>query len=112
MGTSKYGIEYLGSASAQPEVNVNAAHDLIDVLVQSFAVSVTNTPPGSPVDGDTYIAGTSPTGVWTGRANNLESYKSGIWQDIIPRPGMMVYLTGVNKYWYWNGTAWGDTGII
>lgn len=110
--TKKYQIQHLGSASAQPEINHNFALDQIDALVQSSAISVTNTPPGSPVDGDSYIGGTSPTGAWAGLANCFIVRTNGVWLNYIPLPGMMVYLTGVNKYWYWNGSTWGDTGII
>lgn len=38
-----------------------------------------NTPPGSPADGDAYVIGGSPTGAWSGHANELATYAFGRW---------------------------------
>src|ERR1700676_1128242 len=45
---------------------------MLQALVQANVISMTLTaPPGSPADGDTYVIGASPTGVWTGKTKNI-----------------------------------------
>ena len=69
------------------------------------SVSV-NTPPGSPVAGDCYIVGTSPTGAWTGQAKALAYYTTG-WNFITPWEGLTVWAKDANALYTYDGTNWG-----
>jgi hypothetical protein len=51
----------------------------------------TNTPPTSPTDGDAYIIGTSPTGVWSGNARKIAIYETSAWVIYTPQDGWMVF---------------------
>lgn len=91
---------------------------LIQGNVKSLALS---TPPGSPVNGDTYIVGASPTGAWTGQANNIAYWAvdaqdgpsitpniaTGAWEFYTPlQPGWQVYDLNTAALYRFNGTAW------
>lgn len=41
-----------------------------------------NTPPASPAEGDTYIAGSAPTGDWFGLAGHPVQFLEGVWTDL------------------------------
>lgn len=78
----------------------------VDALVQPFVLAQQSTPPGTPADGDLYIVGNSPTGAWSGKAQQLARWWSGgpSWEFFVPRNRWSVVL-GTSFYIY-NGTAW------
>lgn len=65
-----------------------------------------NTPPGSPVTNDMYVVGTSPTGAWAGRANNLAQWTGSAWLFTAPDHGITVVSVATGIVSVWNGTAW------
>ncbi|MFB3882862.1 MAG: DUF2793 domain-containing protein [Armatimonadota bacterium] len=65
-------------------------------------------PPGSPAEGDRYIVGASPTGAWAGHATHIAWYDGAAWQFDSPEEGWFVYLADENKFYLFNGTAWGE----
>ncbi len=105
--TSRLGLPYIVTSQAQKEVTHNASLDILDALLQAAIVSVSvNTPPGSPVAGDCYIVGTSPTGAWTGKAKALAYYTTG-WNFITPWEGLTVWAKDANALYTYDGTNWG-----
>jgi hypothetical protein len=72
----------------------------------------TNTPPGSPVNGDMYVLGAAPTGAWVGRANNLAQWTGSAWMFTTPEAGWLAFAEGAGLFVF-NGTIWepGDLGI-
>jgi hypothetical protein len=105
--TSRLGLPYIVTSQAQKEVTHNASLDILDALLQAAMVSVSvNTPPGSPVAGDCYIVGTSPTGAWTGKAKALAYYTTG-WNFITPWEGLTVWAKDANALYTYDGTNWG-----
>jgi hypothetical protein len=105
--TSRLGLPYIVTSQAQKEVTHNASLDILDALLQAAMVSVSvNTPPGSPVAGDCYIVGTSPTGAWTGQAKALAYYTTG-WNFIAPWEGLTVWAKDANALYTYDGTNWG-----
>jgi len=57
--------------------------------------TATNTPPGSPADGDAYLVGASPTGAWASNANDIAIYTTANlgWVFFTPRTGMRFHDT-------------------
>jgi hypothetical protein len=105
--TSRLGLPYIVTSQAQKEVTHNASLDILDALLQAAMVSVSvNTPPGSPVAGDCYIVGTSPTGAWTGKAKALAYYTTG-WNFITPWEGLTVWAKDANALYTYDGANWG-----
>lgn len=111
--TPRWNLTELAAAQAQPHLTVNQSFEDIDILLGTItAISITNTPPGSPAAGDTYIAGTSPTGAWSGTANRIKYWNGTSWREFIARKGTLAYVDSGPKFYYWNGTAWTVTGLI
>src|SRR5271157_3053427 len=91
------------------------------VLIQPNVISLAlSTPPGSPVNGNTYIVGAAPTGLWAGQANSIAYWAvdpqdgpsitpniaTGAWEFYTPLAGWSIFdnLTGLT--WRFSGTAW------
>jgi len=64
------------------------------------------TPPASPVAGDRYIVGASPTGAWTGKAGNITQYNGSTWDFKAPTTGMCTYVDDEQLLYIYNGTTW------
>lgn len=81
----------------------------LDALVQGNAIAFVNTLP-APVEGATYIIGTSPTGIAAGWANRVVRANAfaGTWDAWVPAVGWRIAV-GADDY-RWNGTAWIPTG--
>ena len=99
-------LTYIASSQAQKEITHNAALNDLDFLTKASVIDVTiNTPPGSPNTGDAYIIGPSPTGAWTGFANNVTGYYAG-WSIKPPLAGWTVWARSTNRLLYYTGSVW------
>lgn len=76
-------------------------------------LSHSGTPPAAPADGDRYLIGIAPTGVWAGKAKHLALYSAATaeWSFTPPEDGMSVVLAGTSARLQYNGTAWGLDAI-
>jgi hypothetical protein len=71
-------------------------------------LSILNTPPGSPVTGDTYLAGTSPTGGWV--ANTIEVWNGSAWVSSSATTGDLLQNDNNSIVYKFNGTSWVQVG--
>lgn len=96
------------------DIDFRAFLRMIDALVQGAVISKTLTsPPGSPANGARYIVGASPTGAWSGEANNIAVWTTdnpaaptGEWEFYVPNAGFLVYNSADSTIYYYNGSAW------
>ncbi len=68
-----------------------------------------NTPPGTPVKGDRYIVGPSPTGAWATYAGKIAwcSNATGpVWTFDTPLEGWTVFIKDEDLNYYHSGSAW------
>lgn len=74
------GIPYIASQQSQPDVTHNEGISLLQIILAGGAIQIgLDTPPASPTEGDVYVIGTSPTGVWAGRPNSIAGFFLGQW---------------------------------
>jgi len=68
----------------------------------------TNTPPGSPADGDLYIIGAAPTGAWAGQGGKITRYSTvaAAWEFYTPKNGWMVQSNSAREVYRYTGGAW------
>lgn len=81
----------------------------VDGLVQPNVKGyLTNTPPGSPSDGDVYIIGAAPTGAWAGNAGKVARWSAndGAWDFYTPKNGWMVQSNSAREVYRYTGGAW------
>lgn len=87
------GLTELAAAQSQPEVVVNAAVRGLEVVAQLVVLGITDTPPGSPAEGDRYIVDTGGSGAFAGHDMDV-AYYSGGWHFFTPLPGWRAYAIG------------------
>ena len=80
---------------------------LVDVVVAAAVESVgSNAPPASPVDGQCFVVGTAPTGVWAGHAKAIAGYAPGGWRFVAAVAGMNALDKASGQTATYDGTAW------
>jgi len=67
-----------------------------------------NTPPASPTDGDAYLVGGSPTGVWSGYAYKIASCLDSAWRFYTPFNGLRAWVATTGAFIVYVGGAWTD----
>ncbi|MCF7702131.1 DUF2793 domain-containing protein [Loktanella sp. M215] len=105
-------LPFIEAAQAQKHVTHNAALERLDVIVQ-LCVQQFNakTPPASPVNGQSWALGTTPTGVWAGRAGQIATFAGDGWLCVIPGPGWRAWGLAESALRIWTGTAWAGAGL-
>jgi hypothetical protein len=129
--SANLGIPYIASNQSQPEVTHNDAIVMIQVLLARGVLQRgLNTPPSTPSNGDAYIVGTSPTGIWAGKANVIAAYYQDQWYYVpgfdsngtqltmgSDQIGLMVYSRPDADFYIWNEEGspsifdWRPTGL-
>jgi len=100
------GLAYLVASQAQKEVTHNEALNDLDCLAQLCVLDRSlNAPPASPEEGAAYIVGSSPTGAWEGKANQIALYYAG-WRFKEPDAGWLAFVQDEGKVFVFSGTEW------
>ncbi len=91
----------------------NAMLRMLQALVQCNVKSMTLTaPPGSPADGDTYVIAGSPTGAWSGKANQIAYWSADptvttpAWEFYVPADGWLIGNQADHLSYRYSGSAW------
>lgn len=93
--TPNFALPLLAPAQAQKHVTHNEALQILDATAQLCIESIdAATPPVSPIDGQVWALGSSPTGVWTGQAGKLALSGMGGWVFVAPQEGWQAWDRG------------------
>jgi len=85
-------LPYLGASQSQKHVTVNESLRFLDVLVQIAVKSAAlSAPPGTPADGQRWIIGAAPTGLWAGRTTQIAAWQDGAWVFYAPKDGWLAW---------------------
>ncbi len=119
--TPDLGIPELAQAQSTPEITHNEALILLQALDNGVINATTTAPPGSPVDGDSYIVGASATGAWSGYDNHIAIYYNGGWRFVpgvddsgtiisidARHEGLRIWNRDTESFLIWSGSplAW------
>ncbi len=107
MSTKALGLTTMTASQYQKEVTFNESLYLIDAILGNGIISRLDIPPGSPVEGDTYIVKATATGDWLAKENNVAQFVNGAWKFYLPSEGWEVYIVAEENRIRYNGTAWG-----
>ena len=81
------------AAQSQKHVTHNEAIRALDAMVQLAVLDRDlAAPPGSPAEGARYIVGSSPTGAWSGHADEVAAYQDGAWMLYAPVEGWIAWI--------------------
>ena len=105
--TARLGLPLLSAAQAQKEMTVNEALTRADALISPTVVAVAPvTIPSSPVIGQCWVVGASPTGIWAGHANAIAAWTDGGWRFVSAIEGMHVWSIADTMTARFAGSAW------
>jgi hypothetical protein len=104
--TGRLKLPYILQAQAQKEVTHNQALNILDALVNTVAQSITDTPPGNSTEGDIYIIGDNPQGIFDGNANNLAVVSEGSWTFYKPLNYMEVMVIDESQKFTFADNEW------
>ena len=104
--TGRLGLPNIVTAQAQKEVTHNDSLNRLDAFVTPVISEITNAPPGSPTVGDLVIVGTSGTGDFSGKDNQLAQYLTGGWVFYSPFKWMDAVVEDIDSRMTWNGAEW------
>ena len=90
--TARIKLPYILQAQAQKEVTHNQALNILDVLVNTVAESITDIPPEKASEGDIYIVGKNSQGIFEGNENNLAQFIENSWTFYQPINYMEVMV--------------------
>jgi Protein of unknown function (DUF2793) len=100
-------LPLLAAAQAQKEVTHNEALAIADVAIQAVVQSVAPTSvPASPVPGQCWIVGGTPSGAWLGNAGKIAAWTSGGWRFVAPFDGMQVWSVADSMFVRREGANW------
>lgn len=102
MTTPKLGLPELVANQSQPHLTVNSALRRAEGSIQlSVLDRALNTPPGSPAEGDAYIVGAAPTGLWSAYSEgDVAFYSGGAWLRLVPLPGWLAFVQDEELFYY------------
>ncbi|KQM57896.1 MULTISPECIES: DUF2793 domain-containing protein [unclassified Sphingomonas] len=105
--THRLALPLLHSAQAHKEMVHNEALMLIDLLLHGCVSGVAlDVPPAQPVVGQCWIVGPAPSGVWSGRTDQIAGMTDGGWRFVVPREGMRLWWIGGETTVEFRGGAW------
>ncbi|MEZ5690501.1 MAG: DUF2793 domain-containing protein [Rickettsiales bacterium] len=110
--TTRLGLPYIVSSQAQKEVTHNEGLNKLDAFVTPVVADIADSPPGSPAAGDLYIVGSSPSGDFTGHANQLAQYQTGGWVFYAPFKWMDAVVESLDSRMAYDGASWVPFGLI
>lgn len=103
--SSRYALPLLFAGQAQKEFFINEALCRADSLLHPAIEGEQDTPPAAPLDGQSWLVGPSPTGLWAGRTGKLACYQTGSWVYATPRDGMQIFDRAAGQRIHYAG-AW------
>jgi hypothetical protein len=100
-------LPYLGASQSQKHVTVNESLRFLDVLVQiAIKSAALSAPPGAPADGQRWIIGPAPTGLWVGRATQIAAWQDGAWVFYAPKDGWLAWNEATLNSLVFSAGAW------
>lgn len=110
--TKRLSLPYIISSQAQKEVTHNEGLNKLDAFVTPVVADIADSPPGSPASGELYIVGSSPSGDFSGHANQLAQYQTGGWVFYAPFKWMDAVVESLDTRMAYDGAAWVPFGLI
>ena len=105
--TTNLELPYIAPAQAQKHVTHNEALRKLDAIVHLAVIDRDiGVPPAAPAEGDRYIVGPSPSGVWAGADGQIAAFQDGAWAFLMPRIGWSAWVTDEDALLVYADSGW------
>lgn len=102
--TSRHALPLLFAGQAQKEIVLNEALLRLDASTHCSVSGERSDPPASPGEGECWLIGADPTGLWEGRAGTIGCFVGGDWLFLQPWPGFRCFNTGSGQSMLFNSS--------
>lgn len=107
MMTPRLQMPEIAESQAAKYLTHNDALRILDALCPNLVIqAVTDTPPGSPDDGQCWIVDVAATGAWSGQDGKIAQRYRGVWYFIAPRPGWEAWDLNALTSIRFDGSVW------
>ena len=89
--SARNGLPLLFAGQAQKEIVINEALLRLDALVHCAIEDERNDPPAEPLEGQSWLVGPEPVGVWAEQAGFIASFSGNDWLYQAPYPGFRCW---------------------
>lgn len=103
--TPLFGLTMMASNSSGKEATFNEAVLILEIMASGVVTGYQTSPPGSPVDGASYVVKPTATGAWAGREGKIAYYYSG-WHYVTPAAKQTVWSVNTSQFLRYNGATW------
>jgi Protein of unknown function (DUF2793) len=111
MTTSILGLQEIAEGVASQAALHNQALRELEARSTRVKSRTTTAPPGSPVEGDSYIVPSGATGVWSGKTNQIAAWIGGAWNYFVPIEGVGgIWVNDTDVSVTFDGGAWVVSG--
>ena len=111
-GSARLNLPFLSAGQVQKEFLHNEALQALDLMVAAAVEEAPRSnPPASPLLGDCYIVGASPSGAWTGKSGCIAGFTTGGWRFIAPTEGLSAYVKASGTWGSYRSGAW-ELGVL
>jgi hypothetical protein len=105
--TRNLALPLLAAAQAQKHVTHNEALIALDALVHLSVMEANRIdPPDAPAEGDRYLLGEAPTGIFAGHDGQIAIFDQGLWHFMTPRRGWRTYVEVQDLVLVYDGAGW------
>jgi hypothetical protein len=100
--TTVLGLTPLSASQSAKEVQINGNFALLEAFGYNV-LGVTNTPPSTPSELDSYLVLGSPTGAWAGHSNTWAAWINSAW-EFVDADSRFLFLSSADSNFY----RWGS----
>ena len=110
--TARFALPFLAPGQVQKEWFHNESLQRIDMLLcAAVEAPPQNDPPVSPVAGQCFLIGDSPTGNWIGQAGAIAGFADGGWRFVTPIEGAQLLVRATGETMLRRNGTW-EAGIL
>ena len=110
--TARFALPFLAPGQVQKEWFHNESLQRIDMLLCAAVEAVPqNDPPVSPVAGQCFLVGDSPTGDWAGHLGAIAGFSDGGWRFVTPIEGAQLLVRSTGETMLRRNGSW-EAGIV
>lgn len=104
--TPCFALPLLFAGQVQKELTVNEALQRTDLLLACAIEGVVSAPPAAPAEGNCWLIGTAPSGLFAGHSDEIAGWTASGWRYVAPREGLRIFDRSGGSFRLFRAGAW------